>query len=115
MRDGQELHFELGRAVVCQSGYLISKVLYVKDGIEKSFVIVDAGMTDLIRPALYEAHHNIENISSNGAVRKYDVVGPICESSDCFGKNEELNETHRGDLIAFLSAGAYGQIMAFQQ
>lgn len=114
LRDGQELHFELGRAVVCQSGYLISKVLYVKDGIEKSFVIVDAGMTDLIRPALYEAHHNIENISSNGAVRKYDVVGPICESSDCFGKNEELNETHRGDLIAFLSAGAYGQIMACQ-
>ncbi len=115
LREGQELHFELGRAVVCQCGSLISKVLYVKEGTVKKFVIVDAGMTDLIRPALYEAHHNVENISNHGdEIETYDVVGPICESSDCFGKDEKLSITKRGDLLAFRSAGAYGQIMACQ-
>ena len=113
LRPGQELHFELGRAVVCQCGSLISKVLYVKNGLNKKFVILDAGMSDLIRPALYEAHHNIENITSTSAeTETYDVVGPICESSDCFGTNEVLPVTKRGDLIALRSAGAYGQIMA---
>ncbi len=114
LRSGQELHFELGRSVVCQMGSLISKVLYVKEGLNKKFVILDAGMSDLIRPALYQAHHNIENLSAaaDGKTEKYDVVGPICESSDCFGTDEVLPVTKRGDLIALRSAGAYGQIMA---
>lgn len=114
LRSGQELHFELGRSVVCQMGSLISRVLYVKEGLNKKFVVLDAGMSDLIRPALYQAHHNIENLTSTDANRteKYDVVGPICESSDCFGTDEELPVTKRGDLVALRSAGAYGQIMA---
>ena len=111
---GQQLHCELGRAIVCQCGSLITRVLYVKKSLKKQFVIVDAGMTDLIRPALYQAHHHIENITSDMAVKPYDVVGPICESSDCFGKNVMLNATERGDLIAIRSAGAYGEIMASQ-
>lgn len=118
LRDGQELHFELGRSVVCQCGSLISRVLYVKEGLNKKFVILDAGMSDLIRPALYQAHHNIDNITAlqnradDKATDTYDVVGPICESSDCFGENEVLPVTRRGDLVALRSAGAYGQIMA---
>lgn len=113
LRPGQELHFELGRAVVCQCGSLVSRVLYVKKGLNKQFVILDAGMSDLIRPALYQAHHKIENITSTSAeTETYDVVGPICESSDCFGTDEVLPVTKRGDLVALRSAGAYGQIMA---
>lgn len=112
LRPKQTLHFELGRSVVAQCGSLITKTLYVKEGVNKKFVIVDAGMTDLIRPALYDAYHKIENISSDASVEQYDVVGPICESSDCFGKAIELNGTKRGDLIAMRSAGAYGEIMA---
>ncbi len=114
LRGGQQLHFELGRAVVCQCGSLITRVLYVKKTIKKQFVIVDAGMTDLIRPALYQAHHHIENITSDMSMQPYDVVGPICESSDCFGKCVMLNATGRGDLIAIRSAGAYGEVMASQ-
>ena len=114
LRGGQQLHFELGRSIVCQCGSLITRVLYVKKGIEKQFVILDAGMTDLIRPALYQAHHCIENITSDMEKCRYDVVGPICESSDCFGKDVMLNETKRGDLIAIRSAGAYGEAMASQ-
>lgn len=114
LRPGQEVHFELGRSVVCQCGSLITKVLYVKEGVNKKFVIVDAGMSDLIRPALYGAHHVIQNLTSDGPVEVYDVVGPICESSDCFGKGEELPKTKRGDLFALRSAGAYGEIMACQ-
>lgn len=112
--EGQEVHCELGRAIVGQCGSLISKVVLVKQGLEKSFVIVDAGMSDLIRPALYGAHHKIENISAapGTPTKIYDVVGPICESSDVFGKDENLPETKRGDLIAFRSAGAYGSAMA---
>lgn len=118
LREGQELHFELGRSVVCQCGSLISRVLYVKEGLNKKFVILDAGMSDLIRPALYQAHHNIDNITAlqtratETATDVYDVVGPICESSDCFGTDEVLPVTRRGDLVALRSAGAYGQIMA---
>lgn len=113
LRKGQELHFELGRSVVCQMGSLISRVLYVKEGLNKKFVILDAGMSDLIRPALYQAHHKIENITAQTeATDTYDVVGPICESSDCFGTDEVLPVTRRGDLVALRSAGAYGQIMA---
>ncbi|HYH55495.1 MAG TPA: diaminopimelate decarboxylase, partial [Anseongella sp.] len=110
----QEVHFELGRALVAQCGSLISRVLYIKNGINTNFAILDAGMTELIRPALYHAYHKIENISSPGSGLpdiKYDVVGPICESSDCFGKAVELPETRRGDLIAIRTAGAYGEVM----
>ena len=114
LRPKQHLFFELGRAVVCQCGSLITKTLYVKEGVNKKFVIVDAGFTDLIRPALYQAYHRIENISSALPPQEYDVVGPICESSDCFGKVVSLNETSRGDIIAIRSAGAYGEIMASQ-
>lgn len=114
LRQGQKLHFELGRSVVGQMGTLITRCLYVKQGTAKQFVIVDAGMTDLIRPALYQAYHKIENISSDETLQTYDVVGPICESSDVFAKAVDLNATHRGDLLAIRSAGAYGEIMASQ-
>jgi len=110
---GQTVHFELGRAVVAQCGSLISKVLYVKNGVNTDFVILDAGMTELIRPALYQAYHKIENITNPAGISKrYDVVGPICESSDCFGKALQLPETSRGDLIAIRSTGAYGEVMS---
>ena len=114
LRPGQQLHFELGRAIVAQCGRLVTKVLYVKQGTIKKFAIVDAGFTELIRPALYGAHHKIVNLSSKGELQKYDVVGPICESSDVFGKDEMLPEVHRGDLIALMSAGAYGEAMSSQ-
>ncbi len=115
LRPDQTLHFELGRSVVAPCGSLITRVLYVKQGKEKRFAIVDAGMTDLIRPALYNAFHRIENISANGlAEQTYDVVGPICESSDVFVRNFSMAVAHRGDLLAIRSAGAYGEIMASQ-
>jgi diaminopimelate decarboxylase len=109
---GQVIHFEPGRAVVGQCGTLMSRVLYVKNGGNTRFVVIDAGMTDLIRPALYQAFHKIENLSSIGNLQRYDIVGPVCESSDTFGKYVELPETRRGDLIAIRSAGAYGEVMA---
>lgn len=112
LRPKQQLHFELGRALVAQCGSLITKVLYVKNGTNKKFAIVDAGFTELIRPALYQAVHKIENISSTEPEEKYDVVGPICESSDCFAKSIDLAGCHRGDLLAIRSAGAYGEAMA---
>lgn len=112
LRNGQTLHFELGRAVVAQCGSLITRTLYVKKGAVKKFAIVDAGFTDLIRPALYQAYHKIENITSEEPLQAYDVVGPICESTDVFAKQIDLNGTKRGDLLAIRSAGAYGEIMA---
>jgi len=114
LRPGQLLHFELGRAVVAPCGSLITRTLYIKEGASKKFAIVDAGMTDLIRPALYQAYHKIENLSSEEPNDVYDVVGPICESSDVFSKQVDLNRAHRGDLMAIRSAGAYGEIMASQ-
>lgn len=111
---GQNVHFEPGRAIVAQCGHLISRVLYVKIGQTKKFVILDAGMNDLIRPALYQAHHAIENLTSSKRLLKYDVVGPVCESSDKFGKDVKLPITERGDLIALHTAGAYGQVMAMK-
>ncbi len=114
LREGQILHFELGRSIVAQCGSLISKVLYVKEGTTKKFVILDAGFTELIRPALYQAYHRIENLTSNLKEDLYDVVGPVCESSDVFVKDYMMNQTKRGDLIALRSAGAYGEIMASQ-
>lgn len=132
VRNGQKVHFELGRAIVAQCGTLISKVLYIKKGVNTNFAILDAGMTELMRPALYQAYHKIENISkmedgkwkmengqdtsatshSTSSIFKYDVVGPICESSDCFGKAVSLPETERGDVMALRTAGAYGEVMS---
>ncbi|MFM6975302.1 MAG: diaminopimelate decarboxylase [Sphingobacteriaceae bacterium] len=127
-KSGQEVHFELGRALVAQCGTLLSRILYIKKGLKKNFMILDAGMTELMRPALYQAYHKIENLSkvegvglkvegkesqnSQPATVKYDVVGPICESTDSFGKEVELPESSRGDLIAIRTAGAYGEVMA---
>jgi len=114
LRPGQQLHFELGRSVVGQCGSLVSRVLYVKHGHEKDFLILDAGFTDLIRPAMYGSYHKIENLNrpEPGTCQPYDVVGPICESSDVFGKARLLPESWRGDLIVLRSAGAYGETMA---
>lgn len=114
LQPNQTLHFELGRSIVAQCGSLISRVLYIKEGITKEFMILDAGFTDLIRPTLYQAYHRIENLSSDNEVAKYDIVGPICESSDTFAKDYETNGAKRGDIIAIRSAGAYGEIMASQ-
>lgn len=114
LRSGQTLHFELGRAVVAQCGSLITRTLYIKEGATKKFAIVDAGFPDLIRPALYQAYHKIENITSEEPCEAYDVVGPICESTDVFAKQIDLNGACRGDLMAIRSAGAYGEIMASQ-
>ena len=114
VRPGQQVHFEPGRSIVAQCGTLISRVLYVKEGETKKFAILDAGFTELIRPAMYDAYHRIENISSDEPVELYDVVGPICESSDVLGKEVELNKAHRGDFLALRSAGAYGEVMASQ-
>lgn len=112
----QTLHFELGRAVVAQCAALIAKVLFIKEGVKTNFAILDAGMTDLIRPALYQSFHHIQNISKpqENPTYKYDIVGPICESSDCFSKAVSLSETARGDLIAIRTVGAYGQVMRSQ-
>ncbi|SKC05459.1 diaminopimelate decarboxylase [Sphingobacterium nematocida] len=110
----QEVHFELGRALVAQCGTLVSRVLYTKSGSKKNFLILDAGMTELMRPALYQAYHKIEKIGGDGSEKElnYDVVGPICESSDSFGKEVLLPVSKRGDLIAIRTAGAYGEVMA---
>jgi diaminopimelate decarboxylase len=113
-KPGRQIHFEPGRSIVGQCGSLISQVLYVKEGVFKKFVVLDAGFTELIRPAFYDAYHTIENLSSDEAHDMYDVVGPICESSDVFAKAITLNKAHRGDYIALRSAGAYGEVMAMQ-
>lgn len=112
LRPGQALHFELGRSLVGPCGSLICRVLYVKQGATRQFAVVDASMTELIRPALYHAYHRIENLSSDLPERLYDVVGPVCESSDVFAKGVSLDECRRGDLLAIRSAGAYGESMA---
>ena len=114
LRKGQKVHFELGRSVVGQMGSLITRTLYVKQGKSRQFAIVDAGMSDLLRPALYQAHHRIVNLSNTDDLQSYDVVGPICESSDVFAKEVSLPTVHRGDLLAIRSAGAYGESMASQ-
>jgi diaminopimelate decarboxylase len=128
VRPGQEVHFELGRALVAQCSALISRVLYVKNGLKKNFLILDAGMTELIRPMLYQAYHSIERLevgdqrleigeeaktaNSPLPTAHYDIVGPICESTDCFQKDVELPVSYRGDLIAIRTTGAYGEVMA---
>jgi diaminopimelate decarboxylase len=115
LHSDQKIHFELGRSIVGQCGTLIASVVHVKNGLKTNFAILDAGMTELLRPALYNAYHKIENISSeSNEYFKYDLVGPICESSDCFGKSILLPETKRGDLIAIRSTGAYGEAMTLK-
>jgi diaminopimelate decarboxylase len=113
LRPHQKLHFELGRSIVAQCSSLISRVLYVKKGANTSFMILDAGMTELIRPMLYQAYHKINNLSTTAVdLDTYDVVGPICESTDTFAKALELPLSKRGDLIEIKSTGAYGEVMA---
>lgn len=112
VRPGQEVHFELGRSIVGQCGSVISRVLYIKEGVATHFAVIDAGMTELIRPALYQAEHKIDVLTSNKPPVVYDVVGPICESSDTFRRGISLPEVQRGDLVAIRSAGAYGEVMA---
>lgn len=115
LRPGQQLHFELGRSITAQCGSLITRVLYIKNGTHKRFAIVDAGMTDLIRPALYNARHTIDNLSSpSGELHHYDIVGPVCETSDVFATDERIPALRRGDFLAIRSAGAYGETMASQ-
>jgi len=114
LKPNQQLHFELGRTIVGQCGSLISKVLFIKEGVNTNFIVLDAGMTELIRPALYQSYHKIENLTSAGKEKKYDVVGPICETSDTFGKSLLLPESKRGDLVAIRSTGAYGEVMSFR-
>lgn len=112
IRSGQQVHFELGRSITGQCGNLISKVLFIKDGINTHFAIIDAGMTELIRPALYQASHRVDVLTSSKPLKTYDVVGPICESSDTFQRSVRLPELQRGDLVAIRSAGAYGEVMS---
>jgi len=109
--NNQKIHFELGRSLIAQCGSLISRVVYIKKGLNTKFAILDAGMTELMRPALYQSYHQIDNLTGEGLAAEYDIVGPICESTDCFGKSVILPETKRGDLIAIRSAGAYGEVM----
>ncbi len=112
VKPGQKVHIEPGRALVAQCGSLISRVVFVKKVASQKCVILDAGMNDLIRPALYQARHKIENLTSKGGLLRYDVVGPVCESSDFWGGKQLLPATSRGDIFAIRSAGAYGQVMA---
>ena len=111
--DTQSIHFELGRSIVGQCGFLVSRILYSKKSYNKNFLILDSGMNNLIRPALYNSKHKISNITSNqNAYLNYDIVGPICESSDTFARNYPLVKSERGDLIVFHSCGAYAESMS---
>lgn len=118
VREDQTVHFELGRSIVAQCGELITRVLFTKTTASGAhFAIVDAGMTELIRPALYHAHHEIENLTAEAEKGKrpmgrYSIAGPICESSDVFAREIEFPESHRGDVLSIRSTGAYGSIMA---
>lgn len=112
LREHQQLHFEPGRSLVGQCGSLISRVLYIKEGGSVRFAIIDAGMTELIRPALYQAEHHIDVLTSSLPQKTYRVVGPICETSDTFREEIALPELRRGDLVAIRSCGAYGQVMS---
>ena len=112
---GCKLSFEPGRLIAANAGVLVSEVIYVKRGDAKTFLIIDAGMNDLVRPAMYDAWHEIVAVAepAPGAPRpKYDVVGPVCETSDLFASDRPLPELKSGDLVAILSAGAYGAVMA---
>ena len=114
LQRGQQVHFELGRSIVAQCGNLITRVLFTKKGNESIFAIVDASMTELIRPALYQAFHKIKNLTSKGSQKRYNIVGPVCETTDQLGNYIELPDTRRNDILAIRSAGAYGEVMASQ-
>ena len=110
-----EIEIEPGRLIAGNAGILVSQVIYVKEGEDRKFLILDAAMNDLIRPAMYDAHHDIEPViePQAGAERAtYDVVGPVCESGDTFAKGREMAQVTAGDLVAFRSAGAYGAVMS---
>jgi diaminopimelate decarboxylase len=111
---GAKLIFEPGRLIAANAGVLVSRVIYVKRGDEKTFLIIDAGMNDLIRPALYEAHHEIVPVTepASDARATYDVVGPVCETSDLFAAARDMPRVEAGDLVAIMTAGAYGAVMA---
>ena len=104
---------EPGRYIAGNAGVLLTRCLYEKKGKEKTFKIVDAGMNDLIRPALYEGHHEIVPLSQSGPIStvKTDVVGPVCETGDFFCQDRELPDFKEGELLALMSAGAYGAVM----
>ncbi|MGD0190466.1 MAG: diaminopimelate decarboxylase [Rhizomicrobium sp.] len=109
------LIFEPGRMIAANAGVLLSRVIYVKEGEKKTFLVIDAGMNDLMRPALYDAHHDIVPVAESHADSArfvYDVVGPVCETTDLFGRDRELPAMKSGDLVAILSAGAYGAVMS---
>ncbi len=109
--EGQQVHFELGRSIVGQCGSLLTRVLFVKDTPGKKFAIVDAGMSDFMRPALYSSVHHIENLTSSLPLEVYEVVGPICESTDSFG-NISMHRVRRGDILRIWSTGAYGTVLS---
>ena len=108
-----QLILEPGRLIAANAGILVSRVIYVKEGEAKRFLIIDAGMNDLIRPAMYDARHEIVAVEGPGSAdQRYDVVGPVCETSDRFARDCALPAMKSGDLVAILSAGAYGRVMA---
>jgi diaminopimelate decarboxylase len=108
------LIFEPGRLIAANAGILVSRIIYVKDGEAKKFLILDAGMNDLIRPAMYDAHHDIVPVAEPSSSTKivYDVVGPVCETADRFAQDRALPPLESGDLVALMTAGAYGAVMA---
>ena len=112
---GARLIMEPGRLIAANAGILVSRALYVKQGEAKTFAILDAGMNDLIRPAMYDSHHEIVRVNEPGLHtrrQRYDVVGPVCETSDIFAADRDLPELKSGDLVAILTAGAYGAVMS---
>ena len=110
---GFSLGFEPGRSIIANNGALITRVIYVKQGDEKRFIIVDAAMNDLLRPTLYEAHHAIWTLDEPGiSTSKADIVGPVCETGDYLGLDRDMPNLSAGDGLAILSAGAYGAAMA---
>lgn len=111
-RPGTRIFAEPGRSIVAQCGSLVTKVLFIKERQAKTFVVVDAGMNNLVRPALYGAYHRIDNLDGGASELKYDVVGPICESSDVWGSDRKFPLCQRGSLLAIRSAGAYGSVMS---
>ena len=112
---GCEIEIEPGRLIAGNAGLMVCEVIYVKEGEDREFLIIDGAMNDLIRPAMYDAHHDIVPVVEPAAgieMAKYDIVGPVCESGDTFAKHREMAPMKSGDLVAFRSAGAYGAVMA---
>ena len=112
---GCEIEIEPGRLIAGNAGLMVSEVIYVKEGEDREFLIIDGAMNDLIRPAMYDAHHDIIPVvepAPGAEPAKYDIVGPVCESGDTFAKHRTMTPMHAGDLVAFRSAGAYGAVMS---